>query len=86
MKKITLAASALALTLLAVPAQANEEFMATCKAYAEENSVEVDCSCLDKAGEENPALFDEYAKVSTPDDVELMSDEAQEAAAQCSAE
>jgi len=67
-------------------AEANDEFLAACEAFAEENDSEIDCACLNEAAQENPALYEEFAKVQRPEDVENISDEAKIVIAQCAAE
>lgn len=86
MKIAIAAASVLGLTLFAGAANANDEFLATCEAYAAENSANIDCGCLNDAAQEDPSLYEEYAKVSAPEDAALMSEAAQEVVASCSAE
>ena len=85
MHKLSLAALA-ALGLALSPAIANDEFIEACEAYAEENDSDIDCDCLDEAAQEDPSLYEEYAKVSKPEDAANMSTAAQEVVAQCSAE
>ena len=65
---------------------ANDEFIAQCEAYAAEFNADIDCECLDKAAQEDPSLYEEFAKVQKPEDAALMSEAAQEVVAMCSAE
>ena len=78
--------AAAALSLSAFAQDASDEFLAACEAYADDNGVEVNCSCLDEAAQEDEALYEEYAKVSKPEDAELLSDDAKEVIAACAAE
>ncbi len=86
MKLISMSTSVAALLLLAGAANANDDFLASCEAYAEANGAEVNCTCLDEAGEADPSLFDEFAKIAAPEDVANVSEAAQAVIAQCAAE
>ena len=88
MKFITLLlGAAAALSLSAAFAQdSSEEFLASCAAYEEANDTDVNCSCLDEAAQEDESLYEEYAKVEKPEDVENMSPAALEVVTACAAE
>lgn len=86
MKFFYLAAALVGLGFIANNANANDEFIASCEAYAAENGADIDCECLNAAAEADPTLYEEYAKVATPEDAGNMSEAAQEVVAQCSAE
>lgn len=81
--KYSLAAMAAVIVSIGA-ASANDEFLASCKAYKEAFSSPVDCACLNKAAMENPALYDEFAKVEKPEDVALLSEEAKKVITGCS--
>ena len=84
MKKYLLGGAALTIAIIATAAWANDEFIAGCEAYADEFDADIDCDCMDEAATENPSLYDEFAKVSKPEDAANMSTAAQEVVAQCS--
>ena len=66
-------------------ANANDEFIAQCEAYAQANGSSIDCECLDEAAEADPSLYEEYAKVATPADAQNLSEAAKAVIAACSA-
>ncbi len=84
MKKLITGLSAIALAFALSPASANDEFISACEEYAEDNDSDIDCECLNEAATENPSLYEEFAKVESPEDAVNMSEEAQSVAAQCS--
>ncbi|MEL6506418.1 MAG: hypothetical protein AAGH42_06020 [Pseudomonadota bacterium] len=87
MKYFAFAAAGLAgLALWMVSANANEEFLASCEAYVEAHGSDVNCECLNEAAQADPSLYEEFAKVSQPEDAANMSEAAQEVVAQCAAE
>jgi len=86
MKVFYLAIALTGAALFIGDAQANDEFIASCEAYAEANASDIDCSCLNAAAEADPTLYEEFAKVSVPEDAANMSEAAQGVVAQCSAE
>ena len=51
--------AAAALSLSAFAQDASDEFLAACEAYADDNGVEVNCSCLDEAAQEDEALYED---------------------------
>ncbi len=69
-----------------VDARMDDAFLEACEAYADENGVEINCSCLDAAAEEDPSLYEEFAKVATPADAQNMSEAAKQVVVQCAAE
>ncbi len=86
MKKSLIIAGMAALGLgVTVSASANEEFEANCNQYVEDfDRTELDCSCLAGKVSEDPSLLDEFNKVTKPEDVELLNDDAQGAVMECS--
>ncbi len=71
--------------MLSGAAFANDEFLAQCAAYGAEHNADINCSCLDDAAKSDPSLYEEYAKVSEPEDAANLSEAAQAVVASCSA-